>query len=130
MRPEHRDIEEDIVPDDDAPSDKCFYALSHFFPDGFSEKHAIGNACNHRYLLCHWLPRIDEHAPLFSVYGSKNISISFELESDGSDFDDCFFRRIESCGLEVEGDESVVREIHTVTLLKNLEKSKRSKNES
>ena len=102
---EHGNIEEDIVPYDDCIPDKFSDSFSNISPFFSSPEHLLIDTGDHPDLLLELSFWIDQHRPFLHMDRPEGISYSLKLESDRRDLDDRIMQGIESCGLEVEGDE-------------------------
>lgn len=105
MTLEHRDIEKDIVPDDDGIPDKFPYSISDIFPSFSSFEHFLCDSCYHDDLFLERDSWAYEHRSFLFPDYDKRISIFLDLETDRRDFYDRIVYCVESGSLEVEGDE-------------------------
>ena len=116
MALEHRSIEEHIVPDDDRITDKYSNTLPYIFPYLSTLEHLFRDTSDEDDLVRERDSWTDEHGSFFLISYLPTHPISLESKSDRRDLYDRIMCRIESCRLEIKGDEGVSWRIQNAKL--------------
>ena len=107
MISEYCDIKEYIVSYYDSIPYEFSDPILYRVPARPTLQHCSSDPRDHGYLLSEWPPGVDELTMFDDISHRIDISCFLDLETYGSDLDDGIIFGIESCGFEVECNESV-----------------------